>query len=497
MTRHDGRTITVDRTSAYDVVIVGSGAGGCAVAREVARSGARTLVIEAGPWPAVVEHPRSAFEAMATQYVGMGASVVVGAAPLPVVQGRRVGGSAAINGAICWRLPRDVHDAWVADDPALADALSWETLEAVTDEVEARLGVAPTPPELSGGKGVLMAQGADALGLEHRPIRRNVRGCKGSGRCLQGCPNGAKASPDMTLLSDAVAAGAEVAHDTEVLSVVHHAGRVVGVTARAAGGGRWDVKAPHVVVAAGAVHTPVLLGASGVRGGPLGHHFQGHPGVSVSGRFPDPVRSWDGATQSHEVIGLRGEGLKFETLGFGDALLAGRIPGVGRALAAEVAALSHHTDWGAAVKARSHGRVRRIGRRPIVTWTASAWDLDRFRQAIDVLGRMMFAAGATHVAPGVQGFDPVVHHPDRLRDLVEAGPRRASAYAAAITHLFGTARLHSDPRRGVVGPDFRHHRVDGLWVADASVFPSNTGVNPQIAIMALATLAGRRVAAAG
>ena len=65
-----------------------------------------------------------------------------------------------------------------------------------------------------------------------------------------------------------------------------------------------------------------------------------------------------------------------------------------------------------------------------------------------------------------------------------------------MTHLFGTARMGSDPRASVVRPDFRHHHVDGLYVADSSVFPSNLGVNPQIAIMALAQLCADGIATA-
>ena len=63
----------------------------------------------------------------------------------------------------------------------------------------------------------------------------------------------------------------------------------------------------------------------------------------------------------------------------------------------------------------------------------------------------------------------------------------------AVTHMFGTCAMGSDPARSVVRPDFRHHRVDRLYVADSSVFPTNTGVNPQTSIIALATLCGRRV----
>ena len=83
---------------------------------------------------------------MSSMYRGMGATVVAGTAPMPYIQGRMVGGSSPINGAICWRLPRNVYEEWCSDDPSLSAALPWQLVEQLTDEVEDRLGVAPTPP---------------------------------------------------------------------------------------------------------------------------------------------------------------------------------------------------------------------------------------------------------------------------------------------------------------------------------------------------------------
>ena len=234
-----------------------------------------------------------------------------------------VGGSSPINGAICWRLPADVHHRWIRDDRALVDALPWDVIESVTDALEARLHIEPTDPAVAGPKNLLMAKGADALGLEHRPIRRNVSGCTGLGRCMQGCPAGNKLSVDRTLLSDAMADGATVVSSVEVTEVVTRRGRATGIVGRSSSGSPVHVRASTaVVVAASAVQTPVLLLSSGIDQGPVGHHFQGHPGVSMSGRFEEPVRMWEGATQGHEVIGLRHEGLKFEALGFGIDILA-------------------------------------------------------------------------------------------------------------------------------------------------------------------------------
>ncbi|MCB9525238.1 MAG: GMC family oxidoreductase [Myxococcales bacterium] len=489
----DGGTVGQPLRISADVAVVGSGPAGAVVAARLAAAGARVVILEAGPW-LTDPPPLSAFGAMAERYVGMGAQVAWGRPPVPVVQGRMVGGSSPINGAICWRLPQDVHAAWLARDPALAEALPWGELERLTDEVEARLNVQSTDPAVAGAKNRLMARGADALGLAHRPIRRNVRGCVGSGRCLQGCPSGAKQSVDRTYVADALVAGAQLISRCAARRVLWAKGRAGGVAAQAEGGGAVTVDAPTVVVAASAIHTPALLLASGLRHGPVGRHLQGHPGVSVAGRFREPVRMWEGATQGHEVTGLRDQGLKFETLGFGPAILASRLDGYGDALAEQVADLDHWLDWGVAVRARGEGRVRSWRGRPVITWQAHPEDVRRYRQGVKVLAELMFAAGAQAVSPGVTGLPSPLTR-DQV-GLIDGAPLKASAYKAAITHLFGTCRMGSDPTASVVGPDFQHHRVAGLYVADSSVFPSNLGVNPQIPIMALAARCADRVLAA-
>ena len=88
--------------------------------------------------------------------------------------------------------------------------------------------------------------------------------------------------------------------------------------------------------------------------------------------------------------------------------------------------------------------------------------------------------------------EPVLRDPSRLAAFARDGSVRPRDYQAVITHMFGTCRMGVDPASSVVGPDFVHHAVAGLRVADSSVFPTNIGVNPQIAIMAVATLCARR-----
>lgn len=489
----DGRTLTSALELSADFVVVGSGPAGSAFAREAAMNDASVLVLEAGAWAKPSDFQLSSFGSMSTHYRDMGSSIVLGSALIPYLQGKMVGGSSPINGAICWRMPRNVYDEWTQDDPAIEHALPWQTIESITDEIETRLNVQPTDALVAGRKNELMAAGAEALGLEHRPIRRNVRGCEGTGRCMQGCPKGAKQSVDVTLLDDAIRHGTTVVSSVDVKRILCDRRRAEGVIARADGGGTVTARAKRaVVLAASAVQTPVLLMTSGIGHGPVGHNFQCHPGVSLAGWFREPVRMWEGATQAHEVIGLRREGLKFEALGFDLTVLAARLDGVGSEFARSIAEMAHWVDWGVAVRAQARGRVRSLLGRPVVTFTPTEHDVRQFRRGLRVMGEMMFAAGAEHVAPAVRGVAPRLSSIDELVELETRGPRTAGAFTAAVTHMFGTCRMGGNPATSVVRPDFRHHTIESLYIADSSVFPSNLGVNPQIPIMAIATICARR-----
>lgn len=489
----DGRAVSGSMAVDTDVVVVGSGPAGGVVAERLAAAGVDVVVVEEGTEARSAEARPDSLSAMAAHYRDLGMSLVAGSAPMPFVQGRAVGGSSVVNGAICWRLPREVYDGWVADDPALADALPWALLDAETDRIEARLGVAPTAPDVAGAQERLMARGAEALGLAHRPIRRNVAGCLGAGRCLQVCPNDRKLGVDRTVLSDAVADGARVVASTRVTRVLLEGGRAVGVEARTSAGGRVTVRARRgVVLAASAVQTPGLLLASGLSRGPVGWGFSAHPGVALAGRFDERVEAWSGSSQGHEVTGLRHEGVKLETMGFDRSLVASRLPFVGQEIVEEIARLDRYAVWGAAIRAEARGRVVRWLGRPVVRYSLGRADLGRLRRAVLALGEVMLAAGARCVHPGVAG---AAHTVFDHAGLVEAVHRLRSPrqVAMSITHMFGTTRMGSDPRTSVVGVDFRHHDVDGLWVADSGVFPTNLGVNPQIPIMAVAAVCASRV----
>ncbi len=143
---------------------------------------------------------------------------------------------------------------------------------------------------------------------------------------------------------------------------------------------------------------------------------------------------------------------------------------------------------------KAHGRVRAgLGGGPMVRFEPTERDVRVAHEAIVLLCRMMFAVGATEVYPGVGHLPETVRDVNELDALEQRAPRRESFHFVA-SHLFGTACAGSDPARSVVGPNLAVHGMDGLFVMDASVFPTNMGVNPQHSIMTVVWRAAEQLA---
>jgi len=182
-------------------VVVGTGAGGAVAGAMLAEAGVDTVMLEWGRQHAAAEH-RNVVDSMARMYVEFGGTMAFGRPPVLIPVGRAVGGTTLVNSATCFRTPADKVAAW--GGPGYAE------LEPLFEEVERRINVVVLDEELLGANGRVLKRGGDALGVAVKPLKHNVRDCKGRGQCAFGCPGGAKRSMDLTFVPDAVAAGARL-----------------------------------------------------------------------------------------------------------------------------------------------------------------------------------------------------------------------------------------------------------------------------------------------
>ncbi|QQR89850.1 MAG: hypothetical protein IPJ88_17020 [Myxococcales bacterium] len=247
-----------------------------------------------------------------------------------------------------------------------------------------------------------------------------------------------------------------------------------------------------VILAASALYTPVLLLQSGLSG-KVGHHFRAHPGAPVVGMFDERIDIASGGTQSYEIP-LRERGYKIESIGVPPELIAARIPGAGAVWQDRISRLDHVAQWAGLIHMEAQGHIDvGWGQTPKVSYTPSQADYAKAREAIALMCKMMFQVGAKEVYPGLGGVPEVITNPSQV-ELIEKVALKAQSFHLVASHLFGGAVAGADPAHSVVGPDLQCHDLQNLYAMDASVFPSNMGVNPQHSIMAIVYRAAERLA---
>ncbi|HEV3230220.1 MAG TPA: GMC family oxidoreductase N-terminal domain-containing protein [Solirubrobacteraceae bacterium] len=467
-----------------DAVVVGSGAGGAMAALALARAGHRTVVVEEGRRWSVDEfrhrHPLDRFSAL---YRDAGATVALGRPPVLLPIGTGVGGSTLVNSGTCYRPPPSVRASWWNGGLNLAEP---DALDRRLTEVERLLSVGPVPAPVMGNNGAIALRGAEALGWRGGPLMRNAPGCGGCCQCSIGCPRNAKAGVHLNALPAACAAGARILSEGWVERILTAGGRARGALVRDSHGRGIEVRAPRVVVAAGATETAPLLRRSGLGAHrELGRNLTVHPALGIAGRFPEPVIAWEGVLQSAAIEEFHAErGILIEATSTPPGMGSVSLPGLGAELMTQLARADHLATLGAMIADRPSGAV--IGRRRgprLIRYQLHPEDASRLVEALGLMTRVLLAAGAQEVLTGVPHVPPLRRTQEIAAALRAIDPRRLHL---AAFHPSGTARAGADADRYPVDPDGRLRGARGVWIADASILPSCPTVNPQVSIMALA-----------
>jgi choline dehydrogenase-like flavoprotein len=485
-----------------DVVIVGTGAGGAVVGAKLAEAGYDVLFVEEGSYFPTASFNPYVTESVPRLYRDASATVIMGKPPIPYIEGRCVGGSTTINGGMVWRAPEHVMARWVQKS-GLSE-LSEAALEPLFVEAERDISAGPQLPESIGKDSELMREGAKKLGWEYLPNHRNQHLCVGANNCVLGCPTGAKKSTLVSYMPRAFARGARCLTEVKVERLIIENGRCVGVvgtspdpetrrktrTVRARGAA--------VVIACGAVQTPLLLKAHGL-GRPsrlLGKNFTCHPNVKVLAVYPFDVHGIRGVSQAGQIREFEERGIKLAENMVPPGALASQLPGHGSESWELMRDYNRMVLTGVLIEDSTTGVVARApfglgGPR----YQLTAYDHERLVFGAKRLAELHFAMGAERVLLPF-AHKHMVRSVDELSKL-DVGNVPLSSLDLFTVHLMGTAQIGARAERSVVDPSGQLWDLPGCYVADGSLFPSAVAVNPQLSIMALALLVASRVEVKG
>jgi choline dehydrogenase-like flavoprotein len=474
-------------TQHADAVIIGSGAAGSVMAYELARRNLRVVVLERGARydPTTFEHNELA---MLPQVYKHGGLQTTDDHDVVIAQGSAVGGSTIINNAIWLRADLD---RVLADWQAHGATVRPEPLLAAYEEIEQALRVSRIDPALANKGSNVFLRGCEALGIAADYLQHNRATCLACGWCNYGCRYNRKTSMLVTYIPWAEARGVTVLDRCQESEIVLRDNVATGVRCQR-DGQEVQIDAERVVVCAGAIGSSAVLLRSGIGlDGRVGRGLHVLGGITVAAETDEVLDGFDGIgltcmahVQDDYVIENYFAPPVVFSLNLGGWFLS-HFHRMMRYRHFAQAGVMVGTDPVGRVRLDKKGRVR-------IDVPYGQRDLERLRRGVHQLAAIFFAGGARRMFPAT--FKTIEFmHPSDL-DGLEALVQRPDDLLLGSAHPQGGNAMHEDATRGVVDNGFRVHGYENLFVADASVFPTNIWANCQATVMAMAHYAATHVA---
>lgn len=483
-----------NETVECDVVVVGTGPGGAIVGKELADQGHAVVFVEEGRYYRRDAFKGSVLTAHQKFYRGQAKIASWGNTMVPVLMGKLVGGSTTINTGTSFRTPDWILDQWCED--LGSDQLTPDRMRPHFERVERELRIGPNEDKIIGPIGDIVARGCEQLGWSHFKVPRNAPDCDAAACCDFGCPSAARLSMDVTYIPKALERGAMLFTETRATRVLIENGRAVGIEARSVERDhKIRIRSQAVVLAGGAIPTPVLLQEQGIcnRSGQVGRNLSLHPGSAVSGLFDEVIEGYKTVPQSVGIDQFHRQGILLLGAQGGLNFAPHMFPFSGRRLTEVMDNYDRITTLGVLVKdATQNGRVRPgFKGDPLITYWLQPQDLEKMHRGMVHIMEVFRAAGAKKLYPLGHRM-PII---ETDADFERFRKRRVGPTEIMWTsfHPLGTIRMGWDPNTSVVGLDHETHDVRGLFIVDGGTVPGPTAVNPQLTIMAMADRAAQRI----
>lgn len=510
-----------------DVVIVGSGCGGGVCAKNLSEAGHRVVVVEKAYHWTPDHFPMSEDKGWNHLFMS-GAFISSDDSSLSVVAGQAWGGGGTVNWSASLQTQGFVRREWAAKGlPFFTSAEFQESL----DRVCARMGVSTNHIKHNRGNEMLL-EGARKLGWSHKAVPQNTGGHQHDcGYCTFGCGSCEKQGPAVSFLPDAARAGAQFIegfHAEKILFSDHKGTKTATAVqgtwvSRDSNGGvagpplvRRNVliKARRIIVSAGTMQSPLLLLRSGLTNPHIGRNLYVHPVMVLGAIHNEVIKPWEGAILTavvgeYENLDGKGHGVKLEATNMIPSswlMWLDWKSALGYKL--DAARLRHMAGYIAIARDRDPGRVYPdpVDGRVRFQYTPTAFDKRSILEGLVALANIQYIEGASEIFTVLPGTPPFIRDPAtpcspagindaRFQTWLDGIRKRGFPPEAVFVsaHQMGTCRMSRLPRDGVVDPEGAVWGTRGLYVADASVFPSASGVNPMVTNLAVSDMVSRRV----
>jgi choline dehydrogenase-like flavoprotein len=488
----------------YDIVIVGSGAGGGTVAQELSPlcgQGLRIAVLEKGPKFRDEEFTGRELE-MADALYEDGGGFLTADGTMTLAFGCAYGGSTVVYTGTSMLPPERVINRW--NVPGLTHA----DLDCRARKFMAENNAHLVEDGLINENNKLFVEGCRKLNYNIQQFPVNIKGCRGSSLCNLGCPNQAKQGTDRVQLPRAEKNGVEVVTRCQALTVGEKT-LAVRVAAKPAGAkgdpspwepGDYQVDAKIVVLCAGAVNTPALLLRSGMaRSLPrLGYGFTSHPAFIIAGEHSRPITNFVGHPKSYYVDQFAESGFfVLETCMYFPFITAKSLGGFGAPHSAFMRAFPRLQMILVLACDEADG-YNRVGidkaDRPVVHYRFQPKAVLGLMGGAFTAAEILFAAGAVRVhMPTARDTTIEARDAARLPEIAGAAEFQPGKVPVSAAHPQGGCGMGSGPSDSATDSYGRVHGLPWLFVADASLFPNSLEINPYVTIMALADRVAQRI----
>ncbi|MBI2521219.1 MAG: GMC family oxidoreductase [Bdellovibrio sp.] len=483
------------RTLDYDIVIVGSGAGGGTVAKELAplcQKGMRIALLEWGGRFNDHDNTRSEVE-MAQKYYFESGGVQNSGQEMTFALAKAVGGSTTVYTGTSLVLPDEILEKkWAV--PGLTSVDLKPRFQKYLKENNVHL----LDKSLINENNQLFYNACNKLGFKPSQFPVNVKNCQGLGTCNLGCAVHAKQGTHVVQIPSAEKQGVEVVSFCRVDKIEENCVRATvlppehGLEASPWPCGEYSIRTKKIILCAGAIHTPALLLKSfGSFHHALGKYFTCHPALILVAQHDREINNTFGHPKSYYCEDfMHSHGVLLETCMYFPFTLAKNLVGFGPDVDDLMSHFNHLQMI--LVLIMDHARkengitIDRQGN-PIIHYKFNSQDIAAFIKGIRESARIFFAAGAKRIhAPACKSFFIEARQAAQLDQLINQEEFKLGKMSIASAHLMGGCRMGENPQEAITDSWGRVNGKKDLYVADASLFPNSSGVNPYLTVMALA-----------